>query len=631
MSSCGASSCVSKTHPSPRFFDGSASSSWQCIAVKIMSATASSVVVERTRDAVDDRGQAIELQPVNRIERTASSNSAGEGLASHTRSRRSEDVVAEEHDEQDEAFGSTPASGPSDLDGKGTLLLAIQHASSSWGFRSAEFAYPLMMVELFTNTLLPASIYGFVTTAGAILFSNNVGRIIDTYSHTKLRTLRAMILSQKLLVGASYALFLVLFSSASLREQAENGGRGREDAAANAAPWTIFAGITLLGIGVMLSNVGVSVAVEREWVTIISDGSSARLTRLNAIMRRIDLISKLVSPLFVSALTSAMSYRLASVVLLSVSAVTALFEVVFVGIVYRRFPTLAASEKEALANKAASAATEQPDATANNQPGGKAKGGRLGQLFRRAIKSTANDIGQQYRDWKLFVRLPIFLTSVCISLLYMSVLSFDPTFIAYLKSETLYSDAFIAGMRAVGVVTGLIGTFVMPVMEKKLGLVRTGSYSLVAELVPLVPAVVSLWITGAPQDRFGLSDKRRPSWNTGLLFSGLALSRVGLWSFDLTQLAMLQTALSPEQLGQDAGRKNALMALQFSLQNVFDLGHYALTLAWRRPSEFKYAATVSIGAVALATVIYIGGYARRVRGHIVHLDGLQRLLSRKER
>ncbi len=66
----------------------------------------------------------------------------------------------------------------------------------------------------------------------------------------------------------------------------------------------------------------------------------------------------------------------------------------------------------------------------------------------------------------------------------MSVLSFDPTFIAYLKSETLYSDAFIAGMRAVGVVTGLIGTFLMPVMEKRIGLVRTGSYSLFAEVIP---------------------------------------------------------------------------------------------------------------------------------------------------
>lgn len=84
---------------------------------------------------------------------------------------------------------------------------------------------------------------------------------------------------------------------------------------------------------------------------------------------------------------------------------------------------------------------------------------------------------------------------------------------------------------------------------------------------------------------------------------------------------MIQTALSPEQLGPDAGRKNALMALQFSLQNIFDLGHYGLTLGWNKPEEFKYA----------ATVIYLVFYARRVRGHIVHFEGLQRLLSRKER
>lgn len=247
------------------------------------------------------------------------------------------------------------------------------------------------------------------------------------------------------------------------------------------------------------------------------------------------------------------------------------------------------------------------------------------------VASVVEDVKQQYHDWKLFVRLPIFLTSLCISLLYMSVLSFDPTFIAYLKSETLYSDAFIAGMRAVGVVTGLMGTFAMPLLEKRIGLVRTGSYSLFAELIPLVPAVVSLWITGSPSDRFGLSDKRRSNWNTGLLFSGLALSRIGLWAFDLTQLAMIQTALSPEQLGPDAGRKNALMALQFSLQNVFDLGHYGLTLGWNKPQEFKYAATVSLVAVGAATTLYLVFYARRVRGHIVHLEGLQRLLSRKER
>lgn len=392
------------------------------------------------------------------------------------------------------SFGSTPATGPTDLDVKGTLLLAIQHTSSSWGYRSAGFAYPLMMVQLFTNTLLPASIYGFVTTAGAILFSNNVGRLIDTFSHRKLRTLRAMILSQKLLVGASYALFLILFSSSSLRRQAENGGKGPQQAKANLAPWSILAAITLLGIGVILSNIGVSVGVEREWVTIISDGSSARLTRLNAIMRRIDLISKLVSPLFVSALTSRMSYEWTAVVL-------------FVGIVYRRFPALGVDQRAAVArrqNRSTPSSVEQ-----QKQP--KNKKGRVARSTRRILKSVAGDINQQLSDWNLFIRLPILLTSLCISLLYMSVLSFDPTFIAYLKSETLYSDAFIAGMRAVGVLTGLIGTFIMPILENKIGLVRTGSYSLFAEMIPLIPAVISLWITASPIDRFGLSDKSRPS------------------------------------------------------------------------------------------------------------------------
>ena len=592
--------------------------------------TLAAQAVQNGQSAAD--GDSFALQPLQRSSSRTSILTTQHDLnpPSGVETGRPESIVdggQPSYDAGDDSFGATPTSGATDLDGKGTLLLAIQHASSSWGFRSAEFAYPLMMVHLFTNTLLPASIYGFVTTAGAILLSNNVGRLIDTYSHTKLRTLRAMILAQKLLVGASYGLFLVLCASPSLRIEAENGGKGPQDVRANVKPWSIFAAITVLGIGVMLSNVGVSVDVEREWVTIISDGSSARLTRLNAIMRRIDLISKLISPLFVSALTSTMSYTLAAVVLLSVNAVTAVFELCFVGVVYRRFPSLAADEKVALARKqaAAQAGVHSQAVSAHKAPS------RLRTLYTRMAQSLTDDIKQQYRDWVLFVRLPVFLTSVCISLLYMSVLSFDPTFIAYLKSETRYSDAFIAGMRAVGVVTGLAGTFIMPIMEKRIGLVRTGSYSLFAELIPLIPAVMSLWITGSPHDRFGLSNKKRPGWNTALLFSGLALSRIGLWAFDLTQLSMIQTALSPEQLGADAGRKNALMALQFSLQNVFDLGHYGLTLGWNKPSEFKYAATVSLGAVGAATMIYVVFYARRVRGHIVHLSGLQRLLSRKER
>lgn len=49
--------------------------------------------------------------------------------------------------------------------------------------------------------------------------------------------------------------------------------------------------------------------------------------------------------------------------------------------------------------------------------------------------------------------------------------------LSFLKSET-YSDPFLAGMRALNVVAGLAGTMTMPVLERRLGLVRAGNWSI---------------------------------------------------------------------------------------------------------------------------------------------------------
>lgn len=72
----------------------------------------------------------------------------------------------------------------------------------------------------------------------------------------------------------------------------------------------------------------------------------------------------------------------------------------------------------------------------------------------------------------------------------------------------------------------------------------------------------------------------------------MALSRIGLWSFDLAQLTQLQKALAHHP------RQNTLSALQYSLQNVFDLAQYGLTLGWNRPADFKYAAAVRVSFVS---------------------------------
>ncbi|CAE7229012.1 unnamed protein product [Rhizoctonia solani] len=456
------------------------------------------------------------------------------------------------------------------VDSVGFWLLAAQHFSSTWGDRSAEFAFSIYLVEIFVNTLLPASIYGFVTTSFGILFSGAIGHQIDI--RARLPTIRICIFTQKIFASICYGLFLILFA--------------RFSALTADLKRLLLALITICGCGLKLATVGMNVCVERDWVMTIASSSHYRpsspdtgspttrpaerpeppssirytdhadqvLLKLNTTLRRIDLICKLVAPLFVSLLTSTIGYMHSAIVLLSMSLGTAIFEIMFVGITYKRFPVLAI-----------------PRSPREEMPMKWSVTG-VGNAFQ-------NWIQQQVKEWGEFIRHPIFLSSLSIALLYFNVLSFNSPFIAYLKSETSFSDPLIAGMRGLCVVTGLFGTFVMPWLEKRIGLIRTGSWAIWSEALSLVPTVICLFI--------GIDERKRPVWNSALLFTGMAVSRIGLWSFDLAQLTQLQKALAHHP------RQNAISALQYSLQNIFDLGHYGLTLGWNRPAEFKYAATVS--------------------------------------
>jgi solute carrier family 40 (iron-regulated transporter), member 1 len=120
--------------------------------------------------------------------------------------------------------------------------------TSSWSYRCAEFAFPLYFVQLFTNTLLPVSLYGFITTGAGIFFSNHVASLVDRFSHRKVLTAQCFVTCQKALAAASYALFLVLFSSGTLTRNAANNGKGVGPGnSPHADVWSIFASITLLG------------------------------------------------------------------------------------------------------------------------------------------------------------------------------------------------------------------------------------------------------------------------------------------------------------------------------------------------------------------------------------------------
>jgi solute carrier family 40 (iron-regulated transporter), member 1 len=346
----------------------------------------------------------------------------------------------------------------------------------------------LYLIELFRSTLLPASFFGFFTTSAAILFSGTVGSYVD--SIPRLTLVRLCIVTQKVSAGIAYALILLLFLLRPLREGAEQGR------SAPAPVWLIFSGVVLMGCVLKLSTIGISIAVERDWITTIADGDERRLGMLNTLIRRIDLISKLVAPLFVSMLTTTISYSWSVKILLGLAVTTLIFEYwcedvlrLFIllvltiykgiGIVYNKLPTLS-HPRSGGEQLTAEPSPVPPPVTRKSSP------------TRRLLAA----LQKQYRHWLEFIRHPIFPSSLAISALYMTVLSwvrhlsrssdllnylgsisFDGAMVSYLKTHS-YEDAFIAGMRGVAVVAGLAGTIAMPLMEKKLGLIRAGNWSI---------------------------------------------------------------------------------------------------------------------------------------------------------
>lgn len=220
--------------------------------------------------------------------------------------------------------------------------------------------------------------------------------------------MRFFIVAQKILVVSSYVLFYILFQSGSLRQAALNGGKGpvAQRSGRHANVWVLFTAITLLGCLLILANVGVSVSIERDWVTSISRGSSKRLTRLNAIMRRIDLLSKLLAPLFVSLLTSVTSYAKSCLILLAISAGTTFFEVVFVGVVFERFKIL--GEEESRHREQKKRDDQQRGESGSSYPPRRGLAGPAHLTsYGRLLISW---LQEQYSNWRTFIAMPIFIS-----------------------------------------------------------------------------------------------------------------------------------------------------------------------------------------------------------------------------
>ena len=196
-----------------------------------------------------------------------------------------------------------------------------------------------------------------------------------------------------------------------------------------------------------VSTVCIQIAIEKDWVISISEGIEGRLTTLNISLRRVDLLCNLLSPLFITYILLVLSYRTSVGVLAGITAISCIFELYWIGTVYEKFPQLQRDDDLKTHERHLEQETVTPSC-----PSSWGKALRL-----------------QVRDWLEFTKMSVFLSSISVSLLYITVLSyvfpflrlsitlmpfcgFDGNMLGYLKTQ-MSDDTLLATMRSICVLT----------------------------------------------------------------------------------------------------------------------------------------------------------------------------------
>lgn len=451
---------------------------------------------------------------------------------------------------------------PSTHTGLCSKSLYISHCISTWNSRGFEFGAVLFLSTIYPGTLLPMSVYALARALAAIVLSPAVGRYID--NSNRLQIIRVSIVGQRLAVAASCAAFLCLLLL--------------KDAMPTSIALAVFVCLIFLACVEKLCIIMNTISVERDWVVVIANENEGMLQEMNSQMRRIDLFCKLVSPLAI-ALVDGISTTVAVVFTFGLNSTSVLAEYFLIAWVYRKTPALANREFGRI-----------PEPIEPSR-------GRSSHATSRWMASTVLGPLQSYTN------SPAFLPSFSLAVLYLTVLSFSGQMITYLfalESPRLTS-IHIGILRTIATVLEISSTFIAPILIDRLGAVRAGIWSLSWQFLCLAPGIATFWTSG-----FGST-----TLTTYLFISTIILSRVGLWSFDLTAQLLVQNSV-------DASQRGSFSATESSLQNFFELCTFAMTIIWSRPKDFKYPATISLAAVYLASILY-AWYVRVERGHLLHM------------
>lgn len=499
------------------------------------------------------------------------------------------------------------------------------------------FAVALFLVKMSLDfDLRLTAIFGLVCSCTAIIFGASVGKWID---HTpRFQAVTRALVIQNASVIISAAVICIILNYLTNLQNSENVWIFRVSQVS-----VIFLGATAYLAG-MVSNICIS----KDWIVVVAKGDKDQLASINAMCRRIDLTTKICSPLVVGCLMAQMSDLVVSLFIASWNVVSMIAEYYLLRSVYRNTPELASKNQNNLDSDTSHPLVSNNSSNVANQdiPTNFTDATKTLNILKSRMKMRVTEIGHA---WATYFRHPIFPAGLGLACLYMTVLAFDGITIGYAYSQGV-TEAILGILGGAGALVGIISTLIYPSLRKRIGSERTGLIGFFSEVTCLILCVISVWAPGSPFDphsiasqwsatRNGTSNanwtehtnfynnhtnnslitsnmstnnEEPRQWNYAsiiLLMTGIVAARFGLWLIDLSVTQILQERVEENNRG-------AINGVQHALNMFMDLLKYGLVILFPSPETFGLLTLISFTVICSGWISY-AIYSWKIRRHIL--------------